>query len=185
MPHSAPAQRLLVLTYHRIGDPAGAPPGMVSASPRGFERQMRWLGTSGRAVSLDQVLAARAGTASLPPGAVLVTFDDAYADFRERAWPVLRRHAVPVTLFVPTAFPGRPGAIFWWDRLYAAVAGARGSLDTEAGNFRLRGEISQERLPAPPRSRQGASARCRDGVRRRACRASQRAAAQRACAFVG
>ena len=60
MPHSAPAQRLLVLTYHRIGDPAGAPPGMVSASPRGFERQMRWLGTSGRAVSLDQVLAARA-----------------------------------------------------------------------------------------------------------------------------
>ena len=55
MPHSAPAQRLLVLTYHRIGDPAGAPPGMVSASPRGFERQMRWLGTSGRAVSLDQV----------------------------------------------------------------------------------------------------------------------------------
>lgn len=138
MPHSAPAQRLLVLTYHRIGDPAGAPPGMVSASPRGFERQMRWLGTSGRAVSLDQVLAARAGTTSLPRGAVLVTFDDAYADFRERSWPVLRRHGVPVTLFVPTAFPGRPGAIFWWDRLYAAVASARGSLVTEAGNFRLR-----------------------------------------------
>lgn len=144
MSHSARPQTLAVLTYHRIGDPAGAPPGIVSATPRRFERQMRWLAASGRAVGLDHVLAARAGTLSLPRGAVLVTFDDAYADFRERAWPVLRRHAIPVTLFVPTAFPSRPGAAFWWDRLYAAVAGARRPLHTAAGSFRL-GEGSSRR----------------------------------------
>src|SRR3954452_21146204 len=98
--------RLAVLMYHRIGDPATAPPGLVSATPATFRRQMRWLADSGRAVSLADVLAARAGTSSLPPRAVLVTFDDGYADFAEHAWPVLRSFGIPVTLFVPTAFAG-------------------------------------------------------------------------------
>jgi glycosyltransferase involved in cell wall biosynthesis/peptidoglycan/xylan/chitin deacetylase (PgdA/CDA1 family) len=112
-----------VLTYHRVAERGDGPPGIVSATPRDFERQMRWLGRSGRAISLAELLAARAGGAPLRRGAVLVTFDDAYADFAEHAWPALRRHGVPVTLFVPTAFPGDPDARFWWDRLHAALAG--------------------------------------------------------------
>jgi colanic acid/amylovoran biosynthesis glycosyltransferase len=115
------SSRLTVLMYHRIGDPAEAPPGMVSATPGTFERQMRWLAATGRAVSLADVLATRAGRSRLRPRAVLVTFDDAYADFAAHGWPVLRSYGIPVTLFVPTAFPGDPRAAFWWDRLYAAL----------------------------------------------------------------
>ena len=93
---------------------------------------MRWLAHMGRAVGLDDVL-----LSALPPRAVLVTFDDAYADFAEHAWPVLRRLRIPVVLFVPTAFPGS-GDAFWWDRLFAAIDGARGELETPLGRMRLR-----------------------------------------------
>ncbi|MCC6801176.1 MAG: polysaccharide deacetylase family protein, partial [Anaerolineae bacterium] len=53
--------------------------------------------------------------------AVLVTFDDGYCDFAEHAWPVLRKLGLPVTLFVPTAYPDHPERGFWWDRLYNAL----------------------------------------------------------------
>ena len=126
-----------VLTYHRIGDPRRGPPGIVSATRKAFERQMRWLAGTGRAVSLDDVLRARDGGAPLPRGAVLVTFDDAYRDFDEHAWPVLRRLGIPVALFVPTAYPGSPGRAFWWDRLFAAIDAARGTIATPLGSLPL------------------------------------------------
>jgi colanic acid/amylovoran biosynthesis glycosyltransferase len=126
-----------VLTYHRIGDPRRGPPGIVSATPKAFERQMRWLARTGRAVSLDDVLRARDGGAPLPRGAVLVTFDDAYRDFDEHAWPVLRQLGIPATLFVPTAYPGSPRRAFWWDRLFAAIDAARGTVATPLGSLPL------------------------------------------------
>jgi glycosyltransferase involved in cell wall biosynthesis/peptidoglycan/xylan/chitin deacetylase (PgdA/CDA1 family) len=132
------APALAVLTYHRVGDPGDGPPGLMSATVRAFERQMAWLAGTRRAVSLDNVLAARDGGPPLPPHAVLVTFDDAYADFATHAWPVLSRHGIPAVLFVPTAYPGDPGSAFWWDRLFAAVRSARGVLDTPLGPLPLR-----------------------------------------------
>jgi peptidoglycan/xylan/chitin deacetylase (PgdA/CDA1 family) len=40
------------------------------------------------------------------------------------AWPILRRHGVPVVLFVPTDYPDRPERRFWWDRLHHALDAA-------------------------------------------------------------
>jgi len=136
---------LAILTYHRIGEPGDGPPGIIGPTVRTFARQMAWLGASGRAVSLDDVLRARDGGAPLSRGAVLVTFDDAYADFADRAWPVLERHGVPPVLFVPTAFPGDVGRAFWWDRLYAAVREARGALATPIGTLTIRSDSDRLR----------------------------------------
>src|ERR1700710_1342530 len=143
MGRSDPA--LAVLTYHRIGDPDDGPPGLMSATVRGFERQMAWLAATRCAVSLDAVLAARDGGAPLPPRAVLVTFDDAYEDFAARAWPVLSRHGIPAALFVPTAFPGDPDRALWWDRLFAAVRAAPGALDTPLGLLPMRTSAQRRR----------------------------------------
>jgi glycosyltransferase involved in cell wall biosynthesis/peptidoglycan/xylan/chitin deacetylase (PgdA/CDA1 family) len=133
---SGAAPRLLVLTYHRIAERAAAPPGL--ATPRAaFERQMRWLAGTGRAVSLADVLAAKRGARSLRDDAVLVTFDDAYRDFAQVAWPLLRRLGVPVTLFVPTAYPGDPGRSFWWDALFAAVHQGEGAVRVEGRELPL------------------------------------------------
>lgn len=116
---------LRVLTYHRIDDPSAEPdldPGLISATPQEYRSQMEFLAESYNVVSIRTVLAAQRGEASLPVGAVLITFDDGYLDFAEHAWPVLREFGLPAVLFVPTAFPDRPGgAGFWWDRLHAGL----------------------------------------------------------------
>jgi len=82
---------------------------------------MAYLTARWRVISLGELLEVREGRRSLPARAVMVTFDDAYEDFAEHAWPTLRRHGVPVTMFVPTAYPGEPARVFWWDRLHAAI----------------------------------------------------------------
>lgn len=124
---------LRVLTYHRVMEPrlaTACDPALVSATPAGFEGQMRLLATRYNVVSADQVADAWAGGAPLPSRAVLVTFDDATRDFADVAWPIMRRWKLPATVFVPTAYPGRRDHLFWWDRLYCAVAGSsRTSLD--------------------------------------------------------
>lgn len=114
---------LRVLAYHRIADPSRASmldPRLISATKEIFERQMAYLASNYRAVSMDQVLDAIAGGTPLPEKAVLITFDDAYVDFAANAWPILKRYRLPVTLFVPTAYPDQPERAFWWDRLYRA-----------------------------------------------------------------
>jgi peptidoglycan/xylan/chitin deacetylase (PgdA/CDA1 family) len=139
-----PARRglLWVLTYHRVDEPAARPeldPDLISATPAAFARQAAYLAEHCRVVSLADVLAALDGRHELPPRAVLVTFDDAYRDFAEHAWPILRRHNLPVTLFVPTSYPDQPRR-FWWDRLHRALtlaAARQGFLDGPLGRHML------------------------------------------------
>ncbi len=132
---------LRVLTYHRVDHPgarAQLDPALVSATPDAFERQMQHVARRCHPVSMADVLEACEAGRALPPRSVLVTFDDAYADFAEHAWPLLKRLGVPVTLFVPTAFPDQPGRAFWWDRLHHAIAATdRSVLDTPLGSLRL------------------------------------------------
>jgi peptidoglycan/xylan/chitin deacetylase (PgdA/CDA1 family) len=79
---------------------------------------------------------------------VLITFDDGYRNFAECAWPILKRHHLPATLFVPTAFPDNPQGIFWWDQLQHALASTarREPLATPLGRLPLASE--RERLRA-------------------------------------
>jgi peptidoglycan/xylan/chitin deacetylase (PgdA/CDA1 family) len=115
---------LRVLTYHRVAnydDSLGLHPRMISATPEQFARQMRFLANNYQVVSLAEVVDAVESKAPLPPRAVLITFDDAYSDFGEIAWPILKRFQLPATLFVPTAYPDHPERPFWWDRLYRAL----------------------------------------------------------------
>jgi peptidoglycan/xylan/chitin deacetylase (PgdA/CDA1 family) len=116
---------LAVLTYHRVDTPESRPdllPWLISAAPDDFAAQMTELARHYAPVSMAQVLDALPDPRRLPPRAVLVTFDDAYADFDRHAWPIMRDAGVPATLFVPTAFPDAPGTRFWWDRLWAALS---------------------------------------------------------------
>src|SRR5258708_14786709 len=73
-------------------------------------------------VGMPQLLNGIEYGAPLPKRAVLITFDDAYADFAEIAWPILKQFRLPATMFLPTAYPDQPERVFWWDRLYQAFA---------------------------------------------------------------
>ncbi len=133
---------LRVLTYHRIADPDAEPAlgsRLISATPAAFERQMASLAARYRVVSMQHVLDARRRGRSMPSGAVLVTFDDAYEDFAAHAWPIMKRYGLPATLFVATSFPGRKDRVFWWDRLHQALyaTARRDELDTPLGPLSL------------------------------------------------
>ena len=116
--------RLAVLMYHRVDEFDRRPdldPALISATPEAFRLQMGFLRDHCHVVSLDEVLSAVQGRSRLPSRAVLITFDDAYSDFSLHAWPVLREHGLPVTVFVPTAYPEERERAFWWDRLHQAL----------------------------------------------------------------
>lgn len=126
---------LPVLTYHRVAEPDDDHyPGLISATPEAFREQIEGLGRRFSFVSLETVLDRVDGGSPVPARSILLTFDDAYRDFADGAWPVLRELGIPATLFVPTAFPDGPAA-FWWDRLYAALirTGRTTPLETSIG----------------------------------------------------
>jgi peptidoglycan/xylan/chitin deacetylase (PgdA/CDA1 family) len=138
---------LAVLTYHRVDDPARSPhlyPGLIGASPAEFEEQMELLASRYRPLSLEELLAVRRGKAELPLQSVLVTFDDAYRDFEDEAWPILQRWGIPVVLFVPTAYPGT-GRAFWWDKLYWALTASTSTrtIETPVGELPLGSSTDQ------------------------------------------
>jgi peptidoglycan/xylan/chitin deacetylase (PgdA/CDA1 family) len=102
---------------------------------------MRYLAGHFKVVSLNEVLETLKGGKRLPDRAVLITFDDAYCDFTDYAWPILKRHKLPVTMFVPTAYPDRPDRSLWWDRLHRAFSVPGDELrSTPIGDLSLRTE---------------------------------------------
>lgn len=98
---------VLILGYHRIAtiDQPHAYPldlGLVSATAEEFDAQMRTLREFANPVSLDDIADAVTLGRTLPERAVAVTFDDSFNDTFEVAFPVLRRHGIPATVFVST-----------------------------------------------------------------------------------
>lgn len=121
-----------VLAYHLVGAGTGSP---VDLPDDLFRRQVEELAAVAEVVPLGEAVRrltspdARAAR----PLAVL-TFDDAYANFLERAWPMLDELGLPATLFVPVGFLDgtHPPPIHGvdlppahWEDLAAAVAGGR------------------------------------------------------------
>lgn len=90
---------LTIIGYHEIvaGDKALIP--QYAVSPETFEQQMAWLHDHGyKFVSVDDILAARAGKKPLPEKAVLLSFDDGYRSFYQHAFPIIKRYHAPVVL---------------------------------------------------------------------------------------
>jgi peptidoglycan/xylan/chitin deacetylase (PgdA/CDA1 family) len=74
-------------------------------------------------ISIDEVCR-RAVTLAARERFVCLTFDRAYKDIVTSAYPVLSRHRVPFTVYVPTAFPDGIGEA-WWLALEQVIARER------------------------------------------------------------
>src|SRR3712207_6045059 len=98
-------QLLPVLMYHSIAERPGAATRRLSVSPEAFEAQLdvlTRLGVTTLTFSAASVLLA-AGE-ELPERAVVLTFDDGYADFHLHAMRALEKHGFTATLFVTTGW---------------------------------------------------------------------------------
>ncbi len=99
-----PERTLRVLMYHKINDVKG---NSVTVPVSLFDEQMAQLGELGYTpVALDRVIDHFVDGAPLPPGAVLITFDDGYRDNLENAAPVLQRYGFAAVVFVPVGYVG-------------------------------------------------------------------------------
>jgi peptidoglycan/xylan/chitin deacetylase (PgdA/CDA1 family) len=112
--------RLRILAYHAIADLSDDPRlAEYGVPPRLFEAQLDALLASGWSfVDLDAVLAALAGEGELPRKALLLTFDDAYADLLDVGCPVVAERGLPGIVF---AVAGQLGGTNEWDHRIRAA----------------------------------------------------------------
>jgi peptidoglycan/xylan/chitin deacetylase (PgdA/CDA1 family)/SAM-dependent methyltransferase len=105
--------RLPILMYHRIAAAGAATSAPYRVSPHDFEDQLRYLREAGfRSISLDEWRQAGERRRPIDGRAVLITFDDGFADFEEVAWPLLRQYGFGAIVFVVT---DRVGGTNDWD----------------------------------------------------------------------
>jgi biofilm PGA synthesis lipoprotein PgaB len=105
-------EKVTILSYHEITDPADALIPQYAVSPTMFVRQMDWLRNHDfHFVTVDDVLADRAGKRALPDKAVLITFDDGYRSVYEYAWPILEAWHIPAVIAVVGRWQEDEGAV--------------------------------------------------------------------------
>ncbi|THC30028.1 poly-beta-1,6-N-acetyl-D-glucosamine N-deacetylase PgaB [Enterobacter sp. AD2-3] len=90
-----PQNQFLVLAYHDVEDDA-ADQRYLSVRTSALNEQISWLLHNGyHIISVQDILDAHNGKKTLPPKAVLLSFDDGYSSFYTRVWPLLQAWNVP------------------------------------------------------------------------------------------
>ncbi len=147
-----------ILAYHRVLDvdertyPFDCE--LISASVRDFERQMEHVCSRYRVVTFADLEEYERNNERPPENALVITFDDGYADNYEHAFPILERYGLKAVFFLSTDYIGT-NAPFWFERLAYLVK--KGLVDTSrldlgpcgdiAGRWRdRRGVLPQEDL---------------------------------------
>lgn len=117
---------VVILIYHCVG---GGRSTSVDLPVGLFEEQVAFLAEHATVLDLDAALEVLAGRRSLPPNAVVLTFDDGTADLVDHALPILDRYHLPATLYVATGFVDAPRSI-WGDGGSLSWAGLREMVST-------------------------------------------------------
>ena len=110
---------LLGLTYHRICDFDTLDDGVISASVDEFDWQLSYIKNHIRVLSGDEIGRLAREELTLREPALVITFDDGYADNLE-AGRAMARHGLPGIFFLTTSFIGTD-TITLWDRIAFAV----------------------------------------------------------------
>jgi peptidoglycan/xylan/chitin deacetylase (PgdA/CDA1 family) len=104
----------IILIYHRVTE-LPLDPQLLSVSPSHFADQLSVLKKSFNPIGLPELIRGL-HSGNVPPKAVIVTFDDGYADNYLEAKPILEYFGIPATVFI-TAKTYDPDREFWWDEL--------------------------------------------------------------------
>lgn len=102
--HCTTASRIPVLCYHRVLPELveGRNP-VYSVTPAQFTEHMMWLAErSFRSLTLKEYAEIAAGMSAIPERAILITFDDGFADNYKIAYPIASRHGMNINVFVCT-----------------------------------------------------------------------------------
>ena len=134
---------LAILMFHGVTDQP--PKGLENSSNLHihvdlFAGLCAWLKTNAHVLSLQEALAFQRAGKPLPRNTVVLTFDDGYASNYHLAYPILRRHNLPSTIFVATDFV-QNRAWLWPDRLEYAVG--------NSGKLYLKSALNDQSISFP------------------------------------
>ncbi|MBI4929249.1 MAG: polysaccharide deacetylase family protein [Bacteroidetes bacterium] len=103
--------RIPILIFHRISP---YPDGFWSPlTPKQFESHIKFLSKKYRFISLNNLFDKKKEQLR---DCCAVVFDDAFKDFHEHALPIIKKHQVPVTMFVPVDCVNK-NQIIWTSQL--------------------------------------------------------------------
>ncbi|MDB5694449.1 MAG: Polysaccharide deacetylase, partial [Alphaproteobacteria bacterium] len=110
---------VIALCYHRFED---RPKDSMAIKPADFEQQMQALADNGfTVIKMTDFLAWRRGEKEIPAKSCIVTLDDGWRSGYEVAWPILKKHGYPFTMFIYTNYvKGQPksgGQSLSWSEL--------------------------------------------------------------------
>lgn len=105
---------ILILTYHDFTIEEGSSYNMNIVE---FEKQMDYLAAHNYSViSLSELLKGLKG-GQLPPKPVVITIDDGFKSNYTLAYPVLKKHNFPATLFIYTNFIEKNNGSLTWEEI--------------------------------------------------------------------
>ena len=132
--------RILIFTFHRIGPVKNNQAYLVYPfPPERFSEQINYLSRHLRVISLTEAVD-RINSGNIDNNYVVITFDDGFADFYDYAYPILKKHDLPATIFLTTGLIDRTCRM-WTEKLEYAVNNSK--VDT----FTLNTEKDPVRLP--------------------------------------
>ena len=148
-------QTVPILAYHRFGEQVSK----MEITAEAFAAQLNYLAENDyRVVRLRDLEDFLVGKRALPNRAVVITIDDGYASTYEYAFPLLKQHGFPATVFLYTDFVGARDALTWAQMREMVASGL---IDIQAHSkthanlsYRLPGESDagyRERLDAEAR----------------------------------
>ncbi|GAC1490420.1 MAG: polysaccharide deacetylase family protein [Vulcanimicrobiaceae bacterium] len=104
-----------VLMYHLVDAvvPTDAVGHDLTVEPKAFEAQLRFLQAHHIRTLTASDLAAAIVRGEHPHDAVVLTFDDGYADAATTAFPLLRKYGERATFYISSGFVGTPRHVTW------------------------------------------------------------------------
>ncbi len=108
--------RVPILMYHYIEyvqDKGDTIRQSLDITPFTFEEQIKTLKSAGYSfVTTSDIVQALNGQKSLPPKAIVLTFDDGYRDFYTDAFPIIKKYKIRVVAYIVPNFIDRPNYMF-------------------------------------------------------------------------
>lgn len=115
--------KLLILMYHAVVDENHSYERWTHVHAVQFAEQMRYLRQNYSVLPLSEVVHRMACGKEIPPYSAVVTFDDGFRNNYSVAFPILREHGVPASIFLTTGFI-ESGDLNWPDQVFITLRGA-------------------------------------------------------------
>lgn len=145
---------VMALVYHGVGDVGGGEDGRegggYTIEPEQFAEHLVALEAAGLVpVTASDVADARAARTTLPPNAVMISFDDGRSDAMLWASPLLEAADVSATMFVIASAADSRGAYYAdWGELREEVASGRWDLQAHTDDLHRMQMTKDGELPA-------------------------------------